>query len=106
MEIPPGPEQVMSDASPNKPTESLEEKIEEKITYRLASRGHFSRNTAGRTPLRDYAHRGHAPDFRPPKLATVKAQQGATIYRQRDVGVQDGLAGGHEQHLACCNGQA
>ena len=32
-EIPPGPEQVMSDASPNKPVESLEEKqkVEEKV---------------------------------------------------------------------------
>jgi protein TonB len=30
-ELPPGPEQVMSDASPNQPTETVEEKIEEKV---------------------------------------------------------------------------
>jgi protein TonB len=30
-ELPPGPEQVMSDASPNRPTESVEEKPEEKV---------------------------------------------------------------------------
>jgi periplasmic protein TonB len=38
MEIPPGPEQVMSDASPNKPTESLEEKIEEKIEQKVEAK--------------------------------------------------------------------
>jgi protein TonB len=36
VEIPPGPEQVMSDASPSRPTESLEEKIEEKIEQKEA----------------------------------------------------------------------
>ena len=35
-EIPPGPEQVMSDASPNKPVESLEEK--EKVEEKVASK--------------------------------------------------------------------
>ena len=30
-ELPPGPEQVMSDASPSRPTESVEEKPEEKV---------------------------------------------------------------------------
>jgi protein TonB len=30
-ELPPGPEQVMSDASPSRPTESIEEKPEEKV---------------------------------------------------------------------------
>ena len=35
-EIPPGPEQVMSDASPNKPIESLEEK--EKVEEKVASK--------------------------------------------------------------------
>ena len=35
-EIPPGPEQVMSDASPNKPVESLEEK--QKVEERVASK--------------------------------------------------------------------
>jgi periplasmic protein TonB len=38
MEIPPGPEQVTSDASPNKPTESLEEKIEEKIEQKVEAK--------------------------------------------------------------------
>ena len=38
MEIPPGPEQVVSDASPNKPTESLEEKIEEKIEQKVEAK--------------------------------------------------------------------
>jgi protein TonB len=38
MEIPPGPEQVMSDASPSKPTESLEEKIEEKIEQKVEAK--------------------------------------------------------------------
>jgi protein TonB len=38
MEIPPGPEQVMSDASPSKPTESLEEKIEEKIEPKVEAK--------------------------------------------------------------------
>jgi protein TonB len=38
MEIPPGPEQVMSDASPNKPTESLEEEIEEKIEQKVEAK--------------------------------------------------------------------
>ena len=38
METPPGPEQVMSDASPNKPTESLEEKIEEKIEQKVEAK--------------------------------------------------------------------
>jgi periplasmic protein TonB len=38
MEILPGPEQVMSDASPNKPTESLEEKIEEKVEQKVEAR--------------------------------------------------------------------
>ena len=39
MEIPPGPEQVMSDASPSNPTDSLEEKIEEKIERAAAYLG-------------------------------------------------------------------
>jgi periplasmic protein TonB len=34
-EIPPGPEQVMSDASPNQPTETIEEKIEEKVDQKV-----------------------------------------------------------------------
>jgi len=38
MELPPGPEQVVSDASPNKPTESLEEKIEEKIEQKVEAK--------------------------------------------------------------------
>ena len=38
MEIPPGPEQVMSDASPNKPTESVEEKIEEKVEQKVEAK--------------------------------------------------------------------
>jgi periplasmic protein TonB len=37
-EIPPGPEQVMSDASPNKPTESLEEKIEKKVEQKVEAK--------------------------------------------------------------------
>jgi periplasmic protein TonB len=35
MEIPPGPEMVMSEASPNRPTESLEEKIETKVEEKV-----------------------------------------------------------------------
>ena len=35
VEIPPGPEQVMSDASPSRPTQSVEEKIEEKIEQKV-----------------------------------------------------------------------
>ena len=38
MEIPPGPEQVMSDASPNKPTESVEDKIEDKIEQKAEAK--------------------------------------------------------------------
>ena len=34
-ELPPGPEQVMSDASPNQPTETLEEKVEEKLEHKV-----------------------------------------------------------------------
>ena len=34
-ELPPGPEQVMSDASPNRPTESVEDKPEEKIEQKV-----------------------------------------------------------------------
>ena len=34
-EIPPGPEQVMSEASPNRPVESVEEKIEEKTEQKV-----------------------------------------------------------------------
>jgi protein TonB len=37
-ELPPGPEMVMSDASPNKPTESLEEKPEEKIEQKVEAK--------------------------------------------------------------------
>jgi periplasmic protein TonB len=37
-DIPPGPEMVMSDASPNKPTESVEEKLEEKIEQTVEAR--------------------------------------------------------------------
>ena len=37
-EIPPGPEQVMSDASPNKPVESREEKIEEKVEQKVEAK--------------------------------------------------------------------
>ena len=37
-ELPPGPEQVMSDASPNKPVESLEEKIEEKVEQKVEAK--------------------------------------------------------------------
>lgn len=33
-EIPPGPEQVMSDASPSRPTESVEDKPEEKVEHK------------------------------------------------------------------------
>ena len=38
MEIPPGPEQVMSDASPNKPTESVEDKIEDKVEQKAEAK--------------------------------------------------------------------
>ena len=38
MEIPPGPEQVMSDASPNKPTESVEDKIEDKVEQKVEAK--------------------------------------------------------------------
>jgi periplasmic protein TonB len=34
-ELAPGPEQTMSDASPNRPTETLEEKIEEKVDQKV-----------------------------------------------------------------------
>ena len=34
-DLAPGPEQVMSDASPNRPTETLEEKIEEKVELKV-----------------------------------------------------------------------
>lgn len=34
-DLPPGPEQVMSDASPNRPTESVEEKPEEKVEQKV-----------------------------------------------------------------------
>jgi protein TonB len=37
-ELPPGPEQVMSDASPNKPVESLEEKVEEKVEQKVEAK--------------------------------------------------------------------
>ena len=37
-ELPPGPEMVMSDASPSKPTESLEEKPEEKIEQKVEAK--------------------------------------------------------------------
>ena len=37
-EIPPGPEQVMSDASPSKPTENLEETIEEKVEQKVEAK--------------------------------------------------------------------
>ena len=37
-ELPPGPEQVMSDASPNRPTETLEEKIEEKLEQKVEAK--------------------------------------------------------------------
>jgi len=38
LEIPPGPEQVMSDASPNKPTESVEDKIEDKVEQKAEAK--------------------------------------------------------------------
>jgi periplasmic protein TonB len=38
MELPPGPEQVMSDASPSKPVESLEEKVEEKVEQKVEAK--------------------------------------------------------------------
>jgi protein TonB len=38
MEIPPGPEQVMSDASPSRPTESLEEEVEEKVEQKVEAK--------------------------------------------------------------------
>ncbi len=38
-ELPPGPEQVMSDASPNRPTESIEDKPEEKIEHKVVEEG-------------------------------------------------------------------
>ena len=34
-ELAPGPEQTMSDASPNRPTETVEEKIEEKVDQKV-----------------------------------------------------------------------
>ena len=37
-ELPPGPEMVMSDASPSKPTESLEEKPEEKVEQKVEAK--------------------------------------------------------------------
>ena len=37
-ELPPGPEQVMSDASPSKPTENLEETIEEKVEQKVEAK--------------------------------------------------------------------
>ena len=37
-DIPPGPEQVMSDASPDRPTENLEEKVEEKIERKVEAK--------------------------------------------------------------------
>jgi protein TonB len=37
-ELPPGPEMVMSDASPNKPVESLEEKPEEKLEQKVEAK--------------------------------------------------------------------
>ena len=38
MDIAPGPEQVMSDASPNKPTESVEDKIEDKVEQKAEAK--------------------------------------------------------------------
>jgi protein TonB len=37
-ELPPGPEQVMSDASPSKPVESVEEKVEEKVEQQVEAK--------------------------------------------------------------------
>lgn len=37
-DLAPGPEQVMSDASPNRPTETLEEKIEEKVELKVEAK--------------------------------------------------------------------
>jgi protein TonB len=37
-EIPPGPEQVMSDAAPERPTQSIEEKLEEKIEQKVEAK--------------------------------------------------------------------
>ena len=57
MELPPGPEQVMSDASPNKPTESLEEKIEEKSRAEGRGEARAEDRGEGRTRSRSKSHR-------------------------------------------------